>query len=412
MKRLLFALIFCLAGITAFTQALDVSYFRKDYLRADGTFEERLRVLEAVRDARLTGVGAFYDEALKFLIARGADLTNKQDRAVAEQSAVILCEGIAEEKFAAAAADLWQTVVLFDVARDNNEGFAMQAALIALGQIGAKDYTPHVVQRLNFFNTQTFSDVETRRRVQRAVTGCVRALESFHEIDGYRPVFFVYIGSYDKAIQDIAANTLPNIVDDPGDVIAAIIRDPSNNPRVKYDAWKEMLRTRASGASKSKVAAVALSTGWNYSTTDINFQTNLREMRKGSLDTIRQFGVPDDSILTSMKKSYDENFINAKPDFDEIRLTVNALASLKSEASVKILEKFLEELHARRRSGPWANKERQCFEWIVYGIGATGTQSTSVEQLLNTIYRDSKYTSQEKKWVEATMKALNFQLKK
>jgi len=412
MKRLLFVLILCFAGMTAFTQSLDVSYFRKDYLRADGTFEERLRVLESVRDARLTGVGAFYNEALKFLLSRGADLTNKQDRAIAEQSAVIICEGLAEEKVAAAAADLWQTVVFFDVARDNNEGFAMQAALDALGKIGAKDYTPHVVQRLNFFNTQTFSDVETRRRVQRAVTGCVRALESFHQLDGYKPVFFVFIGSYDKAIQDIAANTLPNIVDDPGEVIAAIIRDPSNNPRVKYDAWKEMLRTRASGASKSNVAAVALSTGWNYSTTDLNFQTNLREMRKGALDTIRQFGIPDDSILTSMKKSYDENFVSAKPDFDEIRFTLNALSSLKSESSIKLLEKFLEELHARRRSGPWANKERQCFEWVVYAIGATGTQSASIEQLLNTIYRDSKYTSQEKKWVESTMKALNFQIKK
>jgi len=410
MKRIFFILILCFAGMTAFTQALDVSYFRKDYLREDGTFEERLRVLEAVRDARLTGVGSFYNEALKFLLTRGKDLTNKQDRSIAEQSAVILCEGIAEEKIAAAAADLWQTVVLFDVARDNNEGFAMQAALIALGQIGAKDYTPHVVQRLNFFNTQTFSDVETRRRVQRAVTGCVRALEAFHEIDGYRPVFFVYIGSYDKAIQDIAANTLPNIVDDPGDVIIAIIRDPSNNPRIKYDAWREMLRTRAPGSSKAKVAAIALSTGWNYSTTDINFQTNLREMRKGAIDTIRQFGAPDDSILTSMKKSYDENFISTKPDFDEIRLTLNALSAINSEPAVELLQGFLRDLHARRRSGPWANKEKQCFDWVISAIGATGTKSTSVEQLLNTLYRESKFTSAEKKGVESTMKALGFQI--
>jgi len=288
----------------------------------------------------------------------------------------------------------------------------MQAALIALGQVDGKAYTPHVVQRLNFFNTQTFSDVETRRRVQRAVIGCIRALEAFHEIDGYRPVFFVYVGSYDKPIQDIASNTLPNIVDDPGEVIAAIIKDPSNNPRVKYNAWKETLRTKAPGASKAKVAATALSTGWNYSTTDINFQTNLREMRKGAIDTIRQFGAPDDSVLTDLEKSYSNNFISNNPDFEEIRFTLGALASIKTEPAVKLLEKFLEELHTRRRNGPWANKERQCFEWIVNSIGATGTQSTSIEQLLNTIYRDSKYTSQEKKWVESAMKTLNFQIKK
>jgi len=411
MKRLLFILILCFAGISAFAQGLDVSYFRKEYLKEDGTFEERLRVLESVRDARLTGVGSFYNEALKFLLARGANLSAK-DRQIAEQSAVILCEGLAEEKIAAAAADLWQTVVFFDVARDNNEGFAMQAALIALGQVGGKDYTAHVVQRLNFFNTQTFSDVETRRRVQRAVTGCVRALESFHDVEGYRPVFYVYMGSYDKAIQDIAANTLPNIVDDPGEVISAIIRDPSNNPRIKYEAWREMLRTRAPGSSKAKVAAIALSTGWNYSTTDINFQTNLREMRKSAIDTIRQFGAPDDSILTSLKKSYDENYLSGKPDMDEIRYTLSALAAINSEPSVELLRGFLRDLHEKRRSGPWGNKEKQCFTWVVSAIGATGTQSAAVEQLLNTIYRETKYTSQEKKDVESTMKALNFQVKK
>jgi hypothetical protein len=406
MKRYLFIFILSFVGMTAFTQALDVSYFRKDYLKEDGTFEDRLRILEAVRDARLTGVGSFFHEALKFLLNRGADLTSKQDRSIAEQSAVILCEGLAEEKFTAAGADLWQTAVFFDVARDNNEGFAMQSALIALGQVGGKEYTPHVVQRLNFFNTQTFSDVETRRRVQRAVTGCVRALESFHDIEGYKPVFFVYIGSYDKPIQDVAANTLPNIVDDPGEVISTIIRDPSNNPRVKLDAWREMLRTRASGASKAKVAAVALTTGWNYSTTDVNFQTNLREMRKGAIDTIRQFGTPDDSIFTSLEKSYSNNFINANPDFDEIRFTLNALSAINSEPAIELLQKFLRELHERRRSGPWARKERQCFEWVIFAIGATGTQSTSIKFLLATIQRDSKYTSQEKKWVESTMKAL------
>jgi hypothetical protein len=411
MKRLLFILILCFAGISAFTQGLDVAYFRREYLKEDGTFEERLRVLESVRDARLTGVGTFYHEALKFLISRGANLSAK-DRQIAEQSAVILCEGIAEEKVAAAAADLWQTAVFFDVARDNNEGFAMQAALIALGQVEGKDYTPHVVQRLNFFNTQTFTDVETRRRVQRAVTGCVRALESFHEIDGYRPVFYVYIGSYDKAIQDIAANTLPNIVDDPGDIIGSIIRDPSNNPRIKYEAWKEMLRTRAPGSSKAKVAATALTTGWNYSTTDINFQTNLREMRKGAIDTIRQFGAPDDSILTSLKKSYDENYLSSKPDYDEIRLTLNTLSAIGSEPSVELLRGFLSDLHEKRRSNIWGNKEKQCFDWIVSALGATGTQASSVEQLLNTMYRETKYSAQEKRSIESTMKALNFQLKK
>jgi hypothetical protein len=408
MKRCLFIVIFCFVGMTAFTQAMDVSFYQRNYLRAEGTFNDRLKVLEEVRDAKLTGIGGFYHEALKYLLYRGADVTSRQDRSIVEQSAVIICEGLAAEKYTAAAGDLWQTVVFFDISRDNNEGFAMQAALIAIGQVDGKEFTSHVVQRLNNFNAQALSDIETRRRVQRAVTGCVRALELFHDIEGYKSVFFVSVGGYDKAIQDIASNALPNMVDDPGEVIIAIIRDPSNKPHVKLEAWREMLRTKAPGSSKARVAAVALSTGWNYSTTDINFQTNLREMRKGAIDTIRQFGASDDSVYPGLEKSYVNNFINNVPDYDEIRFTLSALSAINTEPAVELLQKFLSELHERRRNGPWARKERQCFGWVIEAIGATETKSTSILILLNTIKRDSKYTSTERKWVDSSLKSLGF----
>jgi len=408
MKRFLFGIIFCLVGMTAFTQAADIAFFRETYLREDSSFSERLRILEEARKAKLTGAGSFFHEALKYLLFRGADITNKSDRSAAEQTAVLLSEVLAEEKYSEAAADLWQTVVFFDVARDNNEGFAMQAALIAIGQVGGKEFVSYIVQRLNNFNAQTLSDVEIRRRVQRAVTGCVKALELFHDIEGFKSVFFVSVGGYDKSIQDIAANALPNMVDDPGEVIIAIIRDPSNNPRVKLEAWREMLRTKASGESKAKVASVALSTGWNYSTTDVNFQINLREMRKGAIDTIRQFGAPDDSVYAGLEKSYANNYINNVPDYDEVRYVLNALSAINNDPSIELLQKFLRELHERRRSGPWTRKERQFLEWVVYAVGSTGSKSPTVRLLLMTIQRDSKYTLQERKWVDSALKSLGY----
>jgi len=408
MKRYLFIIIFCFIGMAAFAQSADISFFREYYLREDGTFNDRQKILEEVRAAKMTGIGSFYHEALKYLLYRGVDIVTKQDRSIAEQSAVILCEGIAAEKYSAAAADLWLTVVFFDIARDNNEGFAMQAALIAIGQVGGKEYVPYVVQRLNNFNAQTLSDLETRRRVQRAVTGCVRALELFHDIEGYKSVFFVSVGGYEKSIQDIAANALPNMVDDPGEVIIAIIRDPSNNPRVKLEAWREMLKSKASGDSRAKVASVALSTGWSYSTTDVNFQTNLREMRKGAIDTIRQFGAPDDSVFVNLEKSYINNFVNNVPDNDEIRFVLTALSVIKTDPAVELLQKILLELNDRRRSGPWARKERQCFEWVVKAIGDTGTKDESVIKLLMRLQRDSNYTLQERNWVKGALKSLGF----
>jgi len=405
MKRCLFIVIFCFAGMTAFAQASDISFLREYYLRDDGSFNDRFLVLEDVRNMKPTGIGDFYHEALKYLLYRASDLT-MQDRPIAEKSAVILCEGIGAEKYSKAADDLWKTAVFFDIARDNNEGFAMQAAITALGQVGAKEFISYVVQHLNNYNAETLSDLETRRRVQRVVTGCVNTLELFHDIEGYKSVFFVSVGGYEKAIQDIASAALPNMVDDPSEVIIPVINDQSNNPRVKLAAWREMLRTKAPGSSKAKVAAVALAQGWNYSTTNINYQTNLREMRKESINIISQFGAPDDSVFPNLDKSYTNNFINSNPDYDEIRFVLNALSSMKTKPALDLLYKILHELHERRLSGPWTRKERICLEWVLSAIGTTGTKTPDFTRVLMLMRRETKYTSSEKKWVESAMKSL------
>jgi hypothetical protein len=404
MKRILLTLILLITAMAVFSQ--DMTAYTSEYTRTDGTFTERLMLLEAVRDAQLTGIGEFYHSALRYFISRVPDIRTATERDAAEKYAVILCQGLGAEKYTDAAGEVWRVTELFDVAREANDGNAMQTALIALGQIDAQAFVPQIVQRLNNFNTQSITNPETRRRVQMAVVGCVNALEALHDIRGYRPVFFVSVGAYDPGIREIAANALPNIVDDPGDVLIEVIRDTSSTPRIKLTAWNEMLRTRAPDASKARVASAALAIGWSYSTNIQEYVRNLRDMRKSAIDTIRQHGVSDDSVYTNLEFSYSRNFINNAPDFDEIMLTLNALTAIKTDEAVALLYKFLQELNTRRRSGPWGNKERQIFEWVVACIGRTGTQSVDVRLLLTTITRTASYTSREQTMARDALTAL------
>jgi hypothetical protein len=404
MKRILITVILCFFGMTVFAQ--DMSYYTNDYMRLNGTFNERLFVLETVRNAGLTGIGEFYHNALKYLLLRVPDIKTKTEQDAAEKSAVILSQGLGAEKYTDAAPELWLTVTTFDVARSANQGNAMQAALIALGQINGKEFLPQIVQRLNDYNTQTYRN-EAKNRVQMAVVGCINALEALNDISGYRPVFFVYTGSYDQSVKQIAYNALPNISEDPGEVISMIIQDASNNPNIKYEAWKEMLRTKAPASSKAKVAAVALATGWNYSTTNKAFQANLREMRKSAIDIIRQYGTADNSIYENMDRSYTNNFINREPDYDEIMLTLNALAALKTDEAVEFLHKYLRELHSRRRNGAWGDKERRIFQWVISCIEITGTKSEDVKTLLSTIERTTDYTPFEQGLARNALAKLN-----
>ncbi|MCL2319908.1 MAG: hypothetical protein FWC45_07465 [Treponema sp.] len=406
MKHTIIAVLLCLFGMTVFAQSPDMSYYTSEYQRADGTFVDRYDVLQTVKEAKLTGIGEFYHNALKLLLVKTPDIKTKEDRDATDASARIICQGLGAEKYNPAAADLWQAVQYFDITKDYNQGLVMQDALTALGQVGGKEFVPQIVLRLNDFNTQVISDVESKRRTQRAVVGCINALEALHHPDGFRPVFFASIGWYDPAVKNMASIALPNIVDDPGDIIIGIIQDPSNIPSIKYEAWRDMLATRAPDSSKAKVAAVALATGWNYSTANPTYAKNLGEMRKSAIDTIRLLGAYDNSVYTNLEKSYTNNFINNVPDYDEIRKTLNTLSALKTDDAVQLLLKFLRELHARRRGGPWGNKERQLLQWVIPSIGATGTKSQDVRLLLTTIQRTSDYTSMEQVWARDALKQL------
>jgi hypothetical protein len=392
MKRIFIVLFLCFFGMTIFAQ--DMSYYTSEYMRPSGSFSDRLVVLETVRDMNRTGIGSFYHEALKYLLARTPDIKTRNEREAAEQSVIIISQQLGAEKYTAAATDLWYTVDAYDVVKGTNEGNAMQAALIALGQVDGRDYIPHVVKRLNDYNAQTYRS-EAKRRVQTAVIGCINALETFQDISGYRPVFFASVGSYDLAVKQIASNALPNIAVDPGNVISGIIQDISSNPTVKLEALNQMLKTRAPDSSKAKVAADALATGWTYTISDKANQERLRDMRKIAIETIRQYGVANNSVYTNLEKSYSNNFVNSKPDYDEIMFALNALAAVKSDESVNLLFKFLNELNGRRRSGPWADKERQVFQWVVSCIGITETKVPEVRYLLTSIQRAAYYTPYE-----------------
>jgi hypothetical protein len=406
MKRIIIALILCAAGMTIFAQGTDLSYYTNDFKRSNGTFRERLAVLETVRNLNRTGIGDFYHDALKFFLTRLPEIRTREDRDTAEDSARLLCQELGAENYNAAASEIWELVQFFDVARDVNQGLVMHDALKALGQINAQVFVPHIVQRLTDFNTQRLTDVETRRRIQRGVSGSISALEALHDPSGFRPVFFASVGSYDTSIKALASVALPNIVEDPGEIIGAIIRDTSISPDVKYVAWQEMLRTNAPDSSKARVAAEALATGWNYSSSVPIQQRDLRSMRRSAINTIRHLGAADNSVYLNLERSYSGNFNSGAPDFEEIHDTLNALSALKTEEAVQLLLKFLRELHLRRRDGPWAQKERQVFQWILPLIGATRTQNEEMKLLLTTIQRTDSYTGTEQGWARSALNEL------
>ena len=406
MKRKIITILVFFIGMAIFAQSQDLSYFTEELNRTGATFLDRLHVLENVRDLNLTGIGEFYHGALKTLLNKIPDIKNKEDWDANENTARIALQALAVEKYAPAAPEIWALVQYFDIAHEENDGLAMQDGILALGQTGDQDYVYHIVLVLDDCNTHQTPDFESRRRIQRAASGCIISLEAMHAIEGYRPVFFAYIGWYDPSIRNMAHEALPRIVDDPGEVITEILRDNTNSSNVKLRAWQEMLRTNAPDSSKAKVAAVALEMGWSYPTSNTALQRDSKLMRLSAIDTIRLLGVADDSVYINIDKSYRNSFVSNNPDYEEIKKTIDALSAVKTDEAVALLTSYLRDLNERRRGGVWGGKERQVMQWIIPALSATGTKSPDARVILIAIQNSQEYTGVEQSWARDALRQL------
>ena len=406
-KTIIFFVILLLTGLTVFAQAPDMSFYTDEYNRTGATIFEMLDILQAVRDENLTGIGDFYLNAIRVYINRFPNFQHNHERAAIEESARIILRGLAAEKYTEAAPYVWTLVQYFDIIHPQNEGLIMYEAYVAMGQIGGSEFAHYIAVHLGEFNSSATPDTHTKGKIQRVVPGAINALEALRDPIGVKPVFYASIGWYDTDIRAIASQALPNIIDDPGEIISEIIRDPFNGPNVKITAWQEMLKTKASNASKAKVAAAALETSYTFIAPSRESQSVLRAMRMSAIDTIRLMGVEDESVYAYIERTYREAFDTPNTDFEIITLVVRTLSTVKTEEAVDLLTEFLRGLHSRRQSGPWGIVERDIMQIVIPALASTGTRSRLSLQLLAVISRSSLYTGAEQNWARNALTTLS-----
>jgi len=412
MKRTtIFAIVLLLTGTTVFAQkAVDMSFYTEEYNRTGATVNELRDILQAVKDENLTGIGEFYDMAIRHFITRLANYTNPRDRVGVEETSRLLIRGIAAEKHTESAPHVWFLMNFFDIANNTiNDGLLMYEALVCIGQIGAKEYATQISAILQSYNDRGNADTIAKSRMARIVPALINALETLSEPVGVRPIFFVSVGWYDLEMKNIASNALQNLMDALGeiipDIIIGIINDPFTTTSVKNTAWQELLRSRVSDTAKAKVAAVAFAR--SYPPTNTNIETVSRFMRMSAIDAIRQFGVADDSVYPYFERTYRESYEIANTDFEMIVLLIRTLSTIKTDEAVELLSDFLRGLHSRRRSGPWGIVERDLMHIIISAIGNTRTESRTAIQLLTVISRASIYTGAEQQWARDALSALS-----
>jgi hypothetical protein len=166
-----------------------------------------------------------------------------------------------------------------------------------------------------------------------------------------------------------------------------------------------------SNSSRARSAAFALAAGWeNYmKNTSDSINKCLSEMRKTAIDVISKCGYADDSVYDSLEKSYINNFISNDPDYEEIEITLNALAAINTHRAVKLLFLFLQGLHQKKCNGLWSAKEELVFPWIINSLGLIKIKSRNIWNLLVVIYRSDKYSKKERLHTRDILKKISNQ---
>ncbi|MDA3851520.1 MAG: HEAT repeat domain-containing protein [Spirochaetaceae bacterium] len=104
------------------------------------------------------------------------------------------------------------------------EGLLKSEAMIALGSMGAVEYTEDIATVLRNLNYNTDTD---RDRAEIEAYGAIVGLRRMGQIEGFESVFYSHLGWYSRKIKDLASQTLIEMVNDPSDEILSIMDSAS-----------------------------------------------------------------------------------------------------------------------------------------------------------------------------------------
>jgi hypothetical protein len=360
MKVFIFRIFVFFTVSALFAQTGDLDMLAEIY-NDESMVSGQLVTLRMVAEEGGVDSGPFFAAALSRLLRQYPNLKRQSDFAAADECAMIIARELGAAKYVEAGPEIWKAVETFDNPLVKSE------LIMALGNAGATDYLPHVVQLLTDLNTKIPSEQEVQIRDSRLAYGAILSLESFKDISGYLPVFFAANGWYDARVRTQAAASLPAITGDPTEPLLQILQSPGYSYSVKYLALRSQDASQAPEASKSKAAVIALAEGWKAATTDVHQRNELAQIRKFSIDMFRRYGTEEDnSVYINLARCYREGIdINEKLD------AVQALSAIGTNQAALLLNGFTLAIHQRRQSDALSRDDDRLIQALIVALGAT-----------------------------------------
>jgi HEAT repeat protein len=377
-KRLFFA--FCLifaAVFTGFSQEAGGGssglsgelQMHFDLYRNTGSWAEKQGILQEVVQEAPAGAERFYAAVLQSILVSYSSISGTQNLNTADSIAKITVEKLAEAKYTAAAADINKVVTTV------KNPVIRSTAMVALGQIQAKEYLPQIIQILQDISSRP--PAQNRQSSEQIAFGAIVALGHFQDEAGYLPVFFAARSWYDDRVKNQARQTLTKISAEPWDILISVIKSVSYSIDNKRDALLALDESSAANAKKSEAANAALAQTWVIAAKDNLDRENIKDLRKTSIKMLGKYGAGDDSTYSLLEKAYNQG------DGDEKRTTIKALEALADSQAVAVLSRSLQVMNVRLMDNVLTPSDRAMTQALITALGKTG--NSEAKAALNSV---------------------------
>lgn len=279
-----------------------------------------------------------------------------------------------------ASAHIWQIVQAVD------DPFLKGEAIIALGKVGARQYTNELnllLRNLNF----NLGDIQNQRKDEIVAYSLIIALERLKQPSSYSPLFFASTGWYSSlsGVRSKAVESMLSILDDPTEQLMQVLMDTKAYD-IKLAALDAGFKSKASDANKAALAISAIKEGLLASPMNPTEKIQLKSLRVLALNILESVSEKPEEAILYMNRMLILYRTDRLFDIDEMVNLFQAFGTFSSDTSVKAQTEFLAYLTDRKESGRII--DLRISKSSIIAIGNTGNP-LGFEQLTNVQYSDS-----------------------
>jgi hypothetical protein len=367
MKQFMVLSFVSLLTFNTFAQSSQLDFYTRRFNSAITAVDE-LGVLRLVASENIDDSGSFFALALKRILLEYPSIRGNQEINAADDAARLIADQVSTQGYADAAFDLWRAAQVFQ-----NPVVKMDA-LIALGSIGATEYTSRITVLLEHLTQDRSIDRQGRERI---AYGAIQALEKLAvgDVDAYLAVYYASQGWYGQWVKNKASESCAVIFEDPAEPLSKVL--VSGN----YTYWDQRYAAlssidaseNTSAEAKSNAATIALEECWNSTPQQVR---GVADMRKLAIDMIGKYGVTDPKIYPLLSRSYRMPF-----DIDEQLRIIRSLAQIKDPQAADLLASFIDNINNKQERDAMQASDERLMRALLPALGATGGSEKGEESL-------------------------------